>query len=173
MSHCECWSLRTKCSVAFSRRRVQPVSLELSIDADEEKRCDQNDQRAGDQSGLLAREQLMLQGERAAQPSEPTTERAPIRMRRLSQGVENAGLGRTTIYELDPSYRLKRALEQVEGSAESAPIISPNKCFESGQASEGAEIIIGWRRSGGRFLCDLCGEAEDDEADRISSRASS
>jgi hypothetical protein len=102
---------------------VQPVSLELTIDADEENRGDQNDQRGGDQSGLLAREQLMLQGERAAQ--------------------------------------------------EPAPIISPNRCFESRQVFEGAEIIVGWRRSGGRFLCELCGNAEDDEADRISSRASS
>ena len=128
---------------------MQPVSLELTIDADEENRGDQNDQRGGDQSGLLAREQLMLQGERAAQPSELTTDRPPIRMRRLSQGVEKTGLDKP------------------------APIISPNRCFESRQVFEGAEIIVGWRRSGGRFLCELCGNAEDDEADRISSRASS
>ena len=152
---------------------MQPVSLELTIDADEENRGDQNDQRGGDQSGLLAREQLMLQGERAAQPSEPTTDRPPIRMRQLSQGVEKTGLGKTSIDELDPSYGRKLALEQAEGSAEPAPIISPNKCFESRQVFEGAEIIVGWRRSGGRFLCELCGNAEDDEADRISSRASS
>jgi hypothetical protein len=149
------------------------VSLELTIDADEENRSDQNDVRAGDQSGLLAREQLMLQGERAAQPSEPTTDRPPIRMLRLSQVVEKTGLGKTSIYELDQSYGLKLALEQVEGSAEPAPIISPNKRFESGQASEGAEMIVGWRRSSDRFLCDLCCKAEDNEADRISSRAAS
>lgn len=64
---------------------------------------------------------------------------------------------------------LKLALEQVEGSAELAPIISPKKCFESGQVSEGAEMIVGRRRSGDRF----CYKAEDDEADRISSRAAS
>ena len=87
--------------------------------------------------------------------------------------IEKTGLGKTSIDELDPSYRRMLALEQAEGSAEPAPIISPNKCFESRQVFEGAEIIVGWRRSGGRFLCDLCGEAEDDEADRISSRAPS
>ena len=136
---------------------------------DEGKRGDQNDERTGDQSGLLAREQLMLQGERAAQPSEPTTERTPIRMRRLSQVVKKTGLGKTSIYELDQSYGRKLALERVEGSAEPAPIISPNKCFESGQVLEGAEIIAGWRRSGDPFQCDLCCKAEDDGADRIES----
>lgn len=148
------------------------MSLELTIDADEEKRGDQNDERTGE-SGLLAREQLMLQGERAAHPSEPTTERPPIRMPRLSQLVKKSGLGKTSIHDFDQSYGLKLALEQVEGSAEPAPIISPNQCFDNGQVSAGVEIIVGWRRSGDRFLCDLCCKAEDDEADRIMSRAAS
>jgi hypothetical protein len=58
--------------------------------------------------------------------------------------IEKTGLGKTSIDELDPSYGRKLALEQAEGSAESAPIISPNKCFESRQVFEGAEIIVGW-----------------------------
>lgn len=123
--------------------------------------------------GLLAREPLMLRGERAAQPSEPTTERTPIRMLRLSQVVEKTGLGKTNTDELDPAYGRKLALEQVEGSAEPAPIIAPNKCFESGRVFEGTEIIFGWRRSSDRLLRELCCKAEDDEADRISSRAPS
>ena len=44
-------------------------------------------------SGLLAREQRISRGERAAAlVSEPTTERIPIRMLRLSQVVEKTGL---------------------------------------------------------------------------------
>jgi len=62
-------------------------------------------------SGLLAREQRISRGERAAAPpSEPTNERTPIRMLRLSQVVEKTGLGKTSIYELQKQGRFPRSV---------------------------------------------------------------
>lgn len=62
-------------------------------------------------TGLLAREQRISQGERAATVlSEPLTERHPIRMLRLSQVVEKTGLGKTSIYELQKQGRFPRGV---------------------------------------------------------------
>jgi prophage regulatory protein len=62
-------------------------------------------------SGLLAREQRISPGERAAAlGSDPTTERAPMRMLRLSQVVEKTGLGKTSIYELQKQGRFPRSV---------------------------------------------------------------
>jgi prophage regulatory protein len=62
-------------------------------------------------SGLLARDQRISKGERAATLlSEPTTERPPIRMLRLSQVIDRTALGKTSIYELQKQGRFPRSV---------------------------------------------------------------